>query len=419
MRNIPSQLQTFGSNFIKIRHKSKIALENWKEAQNNYTYKEIKKYEGNVGFRLPNHIIAVDCDKPELVNIAKESKLPIDTFTIRGRPNRQTLFFECKQLEDTKKHSFGEYGDIRNGSNFYVVIPDSIHPNTEKPYTVLKDKPIQKITKEQYLFFVNNAKKKFNKSISSYISTKPENITTPELSDERIQNIINSNPKLQEFLNGKYDKNRYLSRSEAEAGTVVLLIASGIRNYNQINKIMQQCKIGKWKSSHEAYRKLTYENALNFWNNNKELGAHLRLIHEKQEYYNLQTKIKLCENEEERKLLKTKQNTILRKLKSNLDYKLSAILLTRYNFAAELPHLDDSHLYIYDEKTGLYTPRGTALVQLEAEKIAGEFLTTNIIKETIARLKRNETVAKNQNILKKIVQNCQKKLENILTVGAK
>ncbi|GEM_PF-3172766 len=65
-----------------------------------------------------------------------------------------------------------------------------------------------------------------------------------------------------EFKDGKiYCK----SRSEAENSLVSGLVAHGIRNFDQMNEIMMQAKIGKWQEDRNgAYRRKTFEKALSF-----------------------------------------------------------------------------------------------------------------------------------------------------------
>ena len=55
------------------------------------------------------------------------------------------------------------------------------------------------------------------------------------------------------------------SRSEAEHSLVSGLIVNGIRNFEQIDKIMMACKIGKWQEDRSgSYKRKTFEKALSF-----------------------------------------------------------------------------------------------------------------------------------------------------------
>ena len=98
------------------------------------------------------------------------------------------------------------------------------------------------------------------------------------LDDEEVERILNNDQKLKalfegrivchgedkklEFKDGKiYSK----SRSEAENSLVSGLVANGIRNFGQIDKIMMKCKIGKWQEDKRgSYRRKTFEKAMSF-----------------------------------------------------------------------------------------------------------------------------------------------------------
>lgn len=74
--------------------------------------------------------------------------------------------------------------------------------------------------------------------------------------------VAHGEDKPLEFKDGKiYCK----SRSEAENSLVSGLVSHGIRNFEQINQIMIQAKIGKWQEDRRGgYRKKTFEKALSF-----------------------------------------------------------------------------------------------------------------------------------------------------------
>ncbi len=64
---------------------------------------------------------------------------------------------------------------------------------------------------------------------------------------------------------GVWDHDKYDSRSEAEFALVCIMILGGFGR-DDIDAIMRECAIGKWKTATQAYRDLTYENAIKFSN---------------------------------------------------------------------------------------------------------------------------------------------------------
>mgnify|MGYP001607204826 CR=1 FL=1 len=98
------------------------------------------------------------------------------------------------------------------------------------------------------------------------------------MADSEVSSIFEKDPKLKALFEGnivKHGEDKPLefkdgkiyckSRSEAENSLVGGLVAHGIRNFEQINGIMMQTKIGKWQEDRNgAYRRRTFEKALSF-----------------------------------------------------------------------------------------------------------------------------------------------------------
>jgi hypothetical protein len=109
-------------------------------------------------------------------------------------------------------------------------------------------------------------------------SGKPVAESEAVVPDAKVADIIGSDKKLKLLYNGKIiyhgedkkiemkgDKIYAKSRSEAEHALVSGLIRKGIRNFEQMDKIMTGCKIGKWQEdSRGSYRKKTFDKALSF-----------------------------------------------------------------------------------------------------------------------------------------------------------
>ena len=127
-------------------------------------------------------------------------------------------------------------------------------------------------------FKIEPAEAEQRTEISSQTETSIPAESKTVLDDEEVERILNNDQKLKalfegrivchgedkklEFKDGKiYSK----SRSEAENSLVSGLVANGIRNFGQIDKIMSACKIGKWQEDKRgSYRRKTFEKAMSF-----------------------------------------------------------------------------------------------------------------------------------------------------------
>jgi hypothetical protein len=154
MSEIPTQLVTAG-RFIKLEAESKRPeaspegpffeaddreLQNW--IQNG----------GNVGLNLGD-LVALDVDSDRFRRIASEKLLP--TFTVRSGGGGEHRYYKCDWSGKRQfKSGQTDFGSVRSG-NWYTVIPPSVHPSGAN-YTVLKNRPIQKIPEAQMIEFLES-----------------------------------------------------------------------------------------------------------------------------------------------------------------------------------------------------------------------------------------------------------------------
>ena len=95
------------------------------------------------------------------------------------------------------------------------------------------------------------------KNITSMLKTKESPDTL-----ERFNNFLEKDEKLKKLYNGEFKK-QFKSRSEAEMSLIVKLFQYEF-NKSEINLIMGNCLIGKWKETTEAYKKTTLKKAADF-----------------------------------------------------------------------------------------------------------------------------------------------------------
>ena len=88
---------------------------------------------------------------------------------------------------------------------------------------------------------------------------------TKSVGARRARIYIRNHPNGRHLYRGIWNKNRYDSRSEAEFALVCIMVFADFGR-SDVDAIMRECAIGKWKESTQAYRDLTYENAVKFNN---------------------------------------------------------------------------------------------------------------------------------------------------------
>lgn len=98
-----------------------------------------------------------------------------------------------------------------------------------------------------------------NKKVEDTKEQSVEDIKPIE--DKELKKIIDSDPKIKGLLL-KNGYTKFKSRSEAEQSLVNRLVARGVLDFDDINKIMQGSMTVKWQESSEQYRKITYKKAL-------------------------------------------------------------------------------------------------------------------------------------------------------------
>lgn len=152
---IPEQLRGIQYRFIKIRPKSKKALEKNFQESYNYKYDEVafKEYLKKAtsygilcGF---GKLAVIDCDTKEL---AKHLYIELPaTFSVITGSGGIHLYYIIPDLE--KKLVISDAKDIHHGEvqfkDFYVVGPGSLHPVSNTHYKIKDDIKIQTITKEK------------------------------------------------------------------------------------------------------------------------------------------------------------------------------------------------------------------------------------------------------------------------------
>lgn len=153
--NIPDKLKDTQLRFIKIRNRSKKAVEKGWNTTANYKWndKELadwlnsgQNYGLVCGF---GNLIAVDADTADIVTIV-ENKLP-KTFTVStGKNDGKHYIFRCS---DWKKNTALDSKDGKNighikASNGYIVGAGSVHP-TGKTYNVVRNTTIAEVTADE------------------------------------------------------------------------------------------------------------------------------------------------------------------------------------------------------------------------------------------------------------------------------
>lgn len=146
---IPEQLRKGGFRFIKIRKGEKAPFENdWVNGAN-YDDQEIEKWierGNNYGVLCNGDLVVVDTDTAEMEK--KLSKVLPATFTIKTSKGFHRYYF-CSGFPSRRVPGL----DIQSNGK-QVVAPGSVHPSGAI-YEVVKDLPIQRLSKRELLDIVS------------------------------------------------------------------------------------------------------------------------------------------------------------------------------------------------------------------------------------------------------------------------
>jgi len=208
--------------YIKLKPDSKMPLEAWKNEQNQYSYEQIKDYDGNIGVVCgKGNLLVIDFD--QMSAYEKYKDLLPDTLEVKtGKGMHLYLKYAENPEFSYKKPGWGE---IR-AKDCYVVAPGSIHPETKKTYNIVKSVPVQEITKKELDEFIEKSDEK----------EKQNNAEETKHSDDK-------------------------SRSAKEYREVCRMIRKGFSKYEIFREMLA---FEKWAHATPQYKELTYKNALNF-----------------------------------------------------------------------------------------------------------------------------------------------------------
>jgi len=148
-------------SFIKCRPNSKRPIEDeWQKHPK--TYDQVKahiKNNHNYGVACGyNSTLIIDIDQDDELGVsAKENYLNIseflpDTFTVKTPGGGYHIYLECDDWGHGSSKINNEEGDHVGEIRFFgnqTIGPNSIHPDTLKPYEVYKDVPIEKISAKE------------------------------------------------------------------------------------------------------------------------------------------------------------------------------------------------------------------------------------------------------------------------------
>jgi P4 family phage/plasmid primase-like protien len=244
MVTIPKQLQKPEFRFVKVwkAHKNPIELE-W-TTKNNYPYDnpimqqwlaDGQNYGIVCGYGKLR-VIDVDTKNIEHKTLIKEIESKTDTFSIKtGSGGRHFYFITDYDSNPKMSNGFGEIQCVAR----QIIGPGSLHPEGTY-YQIINDKPIQKISTEEFQALFQN-----------YI------------------NIPNSTTE---------HKQRDNSRSGKEFRDIIRLIQKGWPKEEIYERMMAY---SKWTENNSGYRDYTYANAVAYVEGQRELRRR-----EKEDYVN-------------------------------------------------------------------------------------------------------------------------------------
>lgn len=147
---IPPQLQKKEFRFVKIKKGQKGPFErDWPNTANyKWNDPKFKKWAENYGVVCGyGDLVVIDADKKEIEKVVRK-RLP-NTFTVKsGGKGLPHFYYICKDLKSKRIKENGQSLFDLQFVGTQVVGPGSLHPSG-KHYSVLDDKPIAKIKREQ------------------------------------------------------------------------------------------------------------------------------------------------------------------------------------------------------------------------------------------------------------------------------
>lgn len=197
---------------------------------------------------------------------------------------------------------------------------------------------------EKALKTVEYARIQNQQLLNQILTSEPEkpkttNLVMPKTDHVDIEQLCTMDPKFYDLYKTANKENNlhvtkygYKSRSEAEASLVTKLVLEGF-NDQEITVVMEGGSLGKWKERPDAYRTLTIQNA--------RLKA-AEIIKEQEEQIRLMNKIAGTNLQTEQKISQTDINPVL----------VAKKIVEKYAFIRDK---NTKLLWVYDEKTGIYT----------------------------------------------------------------
>lgn len=198
--------------------------------QGGYAYNDDKLLNhialgNNVGVNAGHGgLLIVDIDDSQL---GEELESKMNTFTIKtGSGGRHFYFYTKEEVENEVLAN--EKGEIR-AKNYQAVCAGCLHPSGNY-YTIIQDKPLAEITKQQLLDI-----------LKPYLRQKvPENFQKPLVLEQKSQDT---------------------SRSGLEYRKIIALLREG-KTQEEIYNLMMS--YSKWAESDDKYRDFTFNKAANF-----------------------------------------------------------------------------------------------------------------------------------------------------------
>lgn len=267
-----------GISPLKLKKEAKEVMERCKTKLKEFGFVVDLMVDSGNGYHI---YIKIDLDIPKYDSKEEFEELPI---------YKRLVYLETQLREvDTKnvEIDFLSKDIIRR-----VKIPGTYNVKRYKDI----DGKFKLIPKEQWriakIIYLNenineerNNKTFMNLPLDREVTVKKKNITgmlkTKESPDtlERFNNFLEKDEKLKKLYNGEFET-QFKSRSEAEMSLIVKLFQYKF-NKSEINLIMGNCLIGKWKETTEAYKKTTLKKAADFVKKNPKSKFNKNSILEK------------------------------------------------------------------------------------------------------------------------------------------
>lgn len=179
--------------------------------------------------------------------------------------NGYQLWFRVNNIDPKDKDKIKLFEEeLRNEFQTDEIKIDSIH----NPSRIMKVIGVLSIKgKDHRLSKWDYYDGRIDENITNYVlglEPKVKEIIQPAeiISDEKTKNFFKKDEKLKNLYEGKLT-DKYDSKSEAEASLVSKFVYYKIPK-KQIFELMKDCKIGKWNTTTEDYRELTYLKATQY-----------------------------------------------------------------------------------------------------------------------------------------------------------